>query len=190
MKGWLSFIFISLLGLSIWFYFPNWHGSTKKISQPLEQEIDGYMIEAHYTQYDNQGQIHMTLYSPRVNHYVQNNSSAFEKPQVLAYNQKRIPWTIRADQGTSIRDSEQVDLYGNVIIHQAPQGQNPETTITTTAMTIYPHRSYAMTDKPIVIVRPDTHVDAIGMQADFKLGIFKLLSSVRAIYVPPHKPAK
>lgn len=189
MRGWLSLVFILLLGLSIWFFFPSWHSPTKKNSPPPEQEIDGYMVEAHYTQYDNQGQIHMTLYSPKVNHFTQNNSSNFEKPEVLAYNQKRVPWTIRADNGASLRDSEQVDLYGNVIIHQAPLDQNPETTITTTAITIFPHRSYAMTDQPIVIVRPDTRIDAVGMQADFKQGIFKLLSSVKAIYVPS-KPTK
>lgn len=189
MKGSLGLIFILSLGLSIWFFFPSWHSSVKKTSAVPAQEIDGYMTAAHYTQYDNQGQIHMTLYSPKVNHYTQNNSSDFEKPEVLAYNQNRIPWTIRADRGTSLRDSDQVDLQGNVIIHQPPQDQNPETTITTTAMSIYPHRSYAMTDQPIVIVRPDTRVTAVGMQADFKQGIFKLLSSVKAIYVPA-KPTK
>jgi lipopolysaccharide export system protein LptC len=183
MKALLIIIFIIFSGLSMWIFFRP-HPPTP--SKPAtEQTLDGYMTQAHYTQYDNQGQVHMSLYSPKVTHYVQNSTSYFEKPEVLAYNQKRIPWTIRADRGTAIRDSEQVDLNGNVIIHQAPQPQYPETTITTTAMTIYPHRSYAVTDQAIVITRPDTRVDGVGMQADFKTGIFTLLSSVKAIYVPP-----
>jgi lipopolysaccharide export system protein LptC len=189
MRGWLVLIFILLVGLSIWVFFPSRQSPSQKPQPPSEQVLDGYMIEAHYTQYDLQGQVHMTLYSPQVTHYVQNSTSYFEKPEVLAYNEKRIPWTIKADRGTSLRDSQQVDLNGNVIIHQAPQPQYPETTITTTAMTIYPHRSYAVTDQPIVILRPDTRVEGVGMQADFKQGIFKLLSSVKAIYVPP-APAK
>lgn len=182
MMRWLSVIFLFILVLSGWIFLSSRPTKPKPAPTTI---LDGYMTEAHYTQYDNQGQVHMTMYTPQMTHYAQDNTSYFDKPEVLAYSQQRIPWTIQAVNGKAIHDGQQVDLWGDVKIHQTPQPQYPETTITTTAMTIYPHRSYAETNEAVTITRPDTRIDAVGMQADFKAGIFKLLSSVRGTYEPP-----
>ncbi len=185
MMRWLSVIFIFVAALSSWILFSSRIIKNKGGATTI---LDGYMTEAHYTQYDNQGQVHMTMYTPQVSHYSKDNTSYFDKPEVLAYSQQRVPWTIQSLHGKSIHDGEQVDLWGDVKIHQIPQPHSPETTITTTAMTIYPHRSYAETKQAVTIARPDMQIDAIGMQADFKAGIFKLLSTVRGIYEPPPAP--
>lgn len=186
MMRWLSVLFILIVALSAWVLFSNYAPKTKGGEPTI---LDGYMTEAHYTQYDNQGQVHMTMYSPQVSHYAKDNTSYFDKPKVLAYSEERVPWTIQSLHGKSIHDGQQVDLWGEVKIHQDPQTRYPETTITTTAMTIYPHRAYAETNQPVTIARPDTHIDAVGMQADFKAGIFKLLSTVRGSYEPAPAPS-
>ncbi len=184
MTRWLSIIFILIAVLSVWIFFSGRHPKSKPTTATV---VDGYMTEAHYTQYDDQGQVHMNMYTPRMTHYDQDSTSYFDKPEVLAYSQQRIPWTIHAVYGKAIHTNEQVDLWGGVVIHQAPQPNYPETTMTTSALTIFPHRAYAETAQPVTIIRPDTHIDAVGMQADFKAGIFKLLSSVRGSYAPPPK---
>jgi len=182
MIRWLSVIFVIIAGLSAWiFFFAGQHAKPKQITTAV---LDGYMLEARYTQYDPQGQVHMMLYSPKVTHYAEQNISYLDNPHLLAYSQARVPWTIRADKGMSIHDGEEVKLWGNVLIHQAPQPGYPETTITTSAMTIFPHQSYAETDQPIVIIRPDTQINAVGMQANFKTGVFILTSSVAGSYEP------
>ena len=184
MIRWLTVFFIVIAGLSFWAFFGNKHGKPR--SAPVAV-LDGYMINAHYTQYDNQGQVHILMQTPKMTHYAQDSTSYFENPEVLAYSKRRIPWTINAQKGTAIHNSEQVDLSGDVIIHQAPQPASPETTIRTTEMTIFPHRSYAETDQPVIITRPDAQIEAVGMQADFKTGIFTLLTSVKGSYEPPQK---
>lgn len=177
---WIGLAFVIIAVLSLWLFFSG-NTPLQTSSQALP---DGFMVDAHYIQYDDQGQVHMILNTSRMIHFAENSTSYFTQPHILAYTKNRIPWTITAEEGNSIHDSEQVNFYKNVVIHQAPQPDYPETTITTSAMTIYPHRAYAETDQPVVIIRPDTHIDAIGMQADFKFGLFKLLSSVRGTYVP------
>lgn len=172
----LSIIFTLIAGLSSWFFFSNNH---HKLKAAPTQIPDGFMLEAHYTQYDTQGQVHMVMYTQKMLHFAQDGTSYFVKPQVLAYSQQRTPWTIHAEEGTALHNSEQINLSKNVVIHQAGQPHHPETTITTATMTIFPHRGYAETNQPITIIRSDSHIDAIGMQANFKIGIFKLLSSVR-----------
>lgn len=182
MTRWLGAIFIAIASFSVWIFFSS--KSTTKLKVAPTAAVDGYMVEAHYTEYDSQGQIHMVLYSPRMTHYAQDSTSYFDNPQILAYSQQRIPWTIIADHGMAIHDSTQVNLSGHVLIHQAAQPAYPETTIRTTIMTVFPHKGYAETDQPIVITRPDTYIDAIGLQANFKTGIFVLLSAVKASYTP------
>lgn len=155
-------------------------------SKPNEGAVlDGYMAQASYTQYDEVGQVHALLYTPQMTHYTQDNTSYFDHPQLTTFSKKRIPWTVIALQGKAVHDGDQVDLWGGVHIHQAPQPNYPETEITTEAMTVYPHRSYAETHQSITITRPDMHIQAIGMEAYFRAGVFKLLSEVKGSYEPP-----
>lgn len=184
MIRWLTVFFIVIAGLSLWAFFGNKHGKPRPAPAAV---LDGYMINAHYTQYDNQGQVHILMHTPKMTHYAQDSTSYFENPEVLAYSKSRAPWTINAQKGTAIHNSERVDLSGDVIIHQAPQPSSPETTIRTTEMTIFPHRSFAETNQPVIIIRPDARIEAVGMQADFKTGIFTLLTSVKGSYEPPQK---
>jgi lipopolysaccharide export system protein LptC len=186
MTRWLGIIFVVILALSIWIFF--YSGKHPKAKPAGPGILDGYMIQARYKEYDAQGQVHMIMQSAKMTHYAQDNTSFFDHPFVLAYSQKRIPWTIQATEGKAIRNTEQIELWGEVIIHQAPEPGFPETTMTTKALTIFPHRSYAETQQAVKIVRPDAQIEAIGMQADFKAGIFKLLSSVRGSYVPKSSP--
>ncbi|MBS0350028.1 MAG: LPS export ABC transporter periplasmic protein LptC [Proteobacteria bacterium] len=182
MTRWLTIFFIVVVVLSVWiFFYSGKHPKSKSLAPGI---LDGYMIQARFTEYDTQGQVHMIMESPKVTHYAQENTSFFDHPYVLAYSQQRVPWTIQAIEGKALHNTEQIELWGNVIIHQTPEPGYPETTMTTTALTIFPHRGYAQTNQAVKIVRSDAQIAAIGMQADFKAGIFKLLSSVRGRYVP------
>lgn len=185
MTRWLSAVFILIAALSVWMFFSE---KQPKLKPPTTAVLDGYMIEAVYTQYDNQGQIHTVMHTPKMTHFAQNSTSYFDQPQILAYSQQRVPWTIQAAQGSAVHNDQQIILWGGVLIHQSPQPPHyPETNITTSTMTIFPHQSYATTDQPIVISRPNMQIRGTGMQANFKTGIFVLLSSVNGSYVPPPK---
>jgi lipopolysaccharide export system protein LptC len=185
MMRWLSVIFLCLVALSVWFFFSSSAAPHPKSPNPAI--LDGYMINATYTQYDEQGQVHTLMHAAKMTHYDKDNTSYFTQPEVLIYSRQRIPWTIEAEQGKAIHNSDQVILWGSVRIHQSPQPHYPETTISTASMTVYPHRAYAETDQPVLIIRPNTRVEAVGIQADFRQGIFKLLSAVRGQYAPPPK---
>lgn len=184
MTRWLIFIFSAMTGLSLWILFSNQNAAPSSKSNG-EAILDGYMTQAYYTQYDEAGQVHAVLYTPQMTHYTQDNTSYFDHPQLTTFSKKRIPWTVTATQGKAVHDGDEVDLWGGVRIHQAPQPNYPETEILTEAMTVYPHRSYAETHQPVTITRPDTHIQAIGLEAYFKTGVFKLLSEVKGSYEPP-----
>lgn len=181
MTRWLTLFLFTLASLSLWIIFANNHHSKKLTPQ---ENLDGYMLEARYIQYDNQGLVHTHLYTPKMTHYSEDSTSYFVHPEMVAYNKHRIPWTVTASEGKAISDGNRVELWGGVKIHQSPEENFPETTILTSAMTVYPHYSFATTDQPITITRPDTAIEAVGMEAHFKDGTFKLLSAAKGVYLP------
>ncbi len=147
---------------------------------------DGYMTDAHLIQYDAKGELRSSLHTPKMTHYHEDNTSYFDHPKVIAYSTQHAPWEVNAQFGKAIHDGDQVDLWGGVVIHQPSQSKKPETFIQTESMTVYPHRSYAVTNQQVTFTRPDAQVTALGMEAYFKLGIFKLISTARGTYVPSY----
>ncbi len=186
MLRWMSFTLMTLVSVSLWVVFGNQRHLSHTVTQ--QKTVDGYIIEAHYTQFDPQGLVHSRLYTPKMTHFAQDKTSYFDRPEVIGFSNQRIPWTVNAPQGKVIDDGVEINFWGGVKVHQAPELNFPETTILTTSVTIFPHRSFAETDQEVTIIRPDTFIQANGMEVYFKEGIFKLLSAVRGTYVPPPSP--
>ncbi len=160
------------------------HGAKNKPVNKMHKQLDAYMNNAHFTEYNQQGQVHSTLASPNVSHYQQNSIAFFNKPNIMFYTQTRIPWHINADHGKTKQGSKQVYLWGHVVIHQPPKKGYPETTIYTTKLTVYPQKSLAKTKQNVTIKRPGTLIKGRGMTANFKTGTYQLLSQSQAFYSP------
>lgn len=152
--------------------------------QTLIAHPDGYMTNATYQDYNSQGELHALLNTPKMTHYPDNDTTQFLAPDVMMYTSQQVPWHITAEHGQSKQGTEKVLLWGNVIIHQPYRPGFPETTIKTSQITVYPDEQYAHTKKAVTIKRPGSTTDAIGLDADFKTGIFKLLSNSRGRYEP------
>ncbi len=145
---------------------------------------DGYMINAVYQDYNDEGRLHALLKTPKMTHYPDNDTTQFLSPDVIMYTSQQIPWHITSEHGQSKQGADKVLLWGNVVIHQPNRPGSPETTIKTTQITVYPNEQYAQTKKAVSIKRPGSITNAIGLNANFKTGIFKLLSNSRGHYAP------
>jgi len=158
----------------------------------LDNRPDAFMTKVNYYEYDSQGLLHSHLQTSKIKHYPHNNAARFEKPNMMVYTNEHIPWYVSAEHGNSQNGVNQVNLWSHVVVHQPKEPNNPETTIKTSAMTLYPRKSYARTNRNVTITRPGSTVKAKGMTANFKKGIITLLSRSRGIYVPPeqHKTTK
>lgn len=152
--------------------------------KPAKHEPDAFMTQLNYQAFNKKGKLQVHLKAPEMSHYPLDNSSQFLKPNVVMYTDGGIPWHVSADHGRSKQGSKKIYLWGHVVIHQPNRPGLPETTITTSQMTVYPDKQYAETNKDVVITRPGSKTSATGLQADFKTGIFKLLSNSRGHYAP------
>ncbi len=157
---------------------------SKPTQKALDTHPDAYMINAVYEDYNNEGKLHAFLKTPKMTHFPEHDSSQFLSPDVVLYTKANVPWHVTAKHGRSLNGTNKVYLWGDVFIHQPPRPGSPETTITTSQLTIYPDRQYAETKKPVKITRPGSVTQGVGMTADFQNGIFKLLSHSRGHYDP------
>ena len=148
----------------------------------LDHQPDAFMHNVSYSQYDYQGLLHSYLNTPLIIHYPREDSSYFDHPYYLIYTDKRVPWTAVANQGKSQRGVHQVYLWDHVKIHESQQPAEPETTIVTRTLTIFPNLFFAKTDKNVIITRPNSTMQATGMTVDLKKGIVHLLSHSIGIY--------
>ena len=178
----LSIVLLSALGTSILFI----HKEVALKSVASTRDIDSFMIDADYTQYDEDGNVHVRLISPYMAHYRTNDRAFFRQPSLSGYTAERVPWQVTADHGKTLKGVNQVYFWDNVVLKQLSYPNHPDTTlIKTSTLMVYPKRSYAETDQAVTITRPNSVAEGVGMQTDFKSGIMKLLSHATGDYVPP-----
>jgi len=182
---WLSIILIFAACASVLFMISRDDQTPSLQKKP--GGMNAFMTNATYTQFDKLGQIHTRIKTPNMQHYTEKDTSFFIKPAILIYTNDRIPWHITSDYGKSQNGTTTVYLWSNVVLHQPQLENHPETTILTSAMTLYPKRSFAKTDRKVTIHRPDSVIKGIGVTANFKTGIIKLLTHSRGIYEPEKK---
>ncbi len=159
--------------------------SKSHINQPHNPDV--IVINAVYTQMDDNGMVHHIVHIPKLTHYPYQDSSAFQKPDIIIMDSPKTPWHITADRGTSQYGTTTINLLDNVKLHQAAGPQNSELTITTDAATIYSHKKYVTTNRPITITKPGTTIKAVGAEAYLDKKIINLLSQVKEKYVPSKK---
>jgi len=182
---WLSIILLFAAGISVIFMIFR-----DKDNSDLHKKsggVNAFMSKAIYTQFDQTGQIHTQMQTKHMKHYAKGNVAFFLEPRILIYTTKRIPWHISSNFGKSENGTTTIHLWNHVVLHQPQLDNNPETTITTSKITVYPKRSFAKTNQKVTIQRPDSVLKGIGVTADFKTGIIKLLTHSRGIYAPTTK---
>ena len=183
MQNKLTWILMTLLiimtGSTIWLII-----TSGQIPSPISQskKPDALITDVNATQFNEFGKPQHILKSPRLLHYLKNNTTLITKPFYIFENGKEAPWHIKADQGKVLHDTKTIILTGHVLIKQLPGINSRHITLLTDKMMFYPQMSLAKTDRPVTIKRPGMIVKGVGLQADLKTGEIKLLSQTHGEY--------
>jgi lipopolysaccharide export system protein LptC len=167
---------------------PSNFGSANKSVAP-----DFFMTDVIYVQMNEDGVLSDRIYTPKINHYPDNDTSVFEDPYINMLDKNNQFWEISAKNGKSIGGSDIIYFWDNVKIHQLPSLQGGPTAstrnnelsgmlVTSSAVTIYPHRRFAETNKPVKMVQAGSVVNAVGAELDLKDAKMKLLSKIEGQY--------
>lgn len=179
----MSLLFFIVFALSAWSILLSKQLQPTAIPQH-PNEPDAYMENIVAIVMNKQGSPSLKIESPKITHYVEDDITYIHYPHVTVYRQSPEPWYINSDQAEASNGTEQIVFSDNVVIHHPVDIANPDTTMKTDSLTVFPDKEQASTEDAVVITQPDAVIHAIGMLADLNNGTVKLLSNAKGDYVP------
>lgn len=176
-------IILLSVGLTLWSFLllnkqhvPTTHRSAA--------EPDAFMENVDALILDKTGLPKMKIYTPKMVHYVNDDTTHLIAPQIILYRQSPIPWYIHSKFAKASQGADNIEFWNNVLIRHPADVDHPETTITTNTLTVHTNRKTAETRDAITLSQPSFNVQSIGMFADMNTDSVNLLSNVRGEYVP------
>ena len=173
--------------LSTYFLLTQTIAPLRDLSDRTTSIFAKHIVVKHYAK---NGQLDFTLRAPYANHIDYLDTTYYQHPKAVAMSDDGSVWHIQSDQATGIYGNKKLVLTRHVQLHQLPDKTHVSTRINTSIMTYYPDIRYAITHAPTTITRPDSITHGIGLAADLKQGIYRLLSHTQVRYHPVNKQAE
>ena len=160
---------------------PGTRNDAEQLRGPAEP--DGFIVQADYRTWDEQGNPKIRMTSPRIEQFESRDLAAMEQPKAILHGEgDPMPWIIEADKGSLQQNDELVNLNGNVVIRRPLQGT--EATLETQELTLNNAERTVYTDQPVTISEPHGTTQATGMKAWIDDRILELNSRVEGQYEP------
>ncbi|HEX4045981.1 MAG TPA: LPS export ABC transporter periplasmic protein LptC [Gammaproteobacteria bacterium] len=158
---------------------------SQNIYHPKQQQQPDAIMEGVTALIMNKsGKPNMKIVTPKLVHYMENNTSHLTTPHLTIYRDSPQPWHVTSQHAKALHGTDQVEFWENVVIRHAADTRHPATVIKTTTLTVHPNEHTAQTDEFITLTQPNLIVKATGMHANMSTGDVRLLSEARGEYVP------
>jgi lipopolysaccharide export system protein LptC len=153
---------------------------------PSPYEVDSFMQDVVAIIFNQEGNPTLSLITPKMLHFAANNTTKITTPHVTIFRESPKPWYIDSDLAIANEGINEILFVNNVSIHHPADSDNPNTSMQTDSLTVFPKTKTAQTDKPVLFMQPETTIHAIGMLANLATGTIKLLSQAKGEYAPTH----
>ncbi len=169
------------LVLGYWGFYEPEYEPPRELGPDAEKRIDGFIIGAVSTEYDQQGNPRHKLLSKRMDHYPSSDSTLLQEPDILIYRDQQPPIRILAEEGEVGPDNQEVFLRRQVsMVEQSDSGFSMETEY----LRIEPDNDYAETDTAVTLRHKTGQMRAIGMKAWLAEERLQLIENVRGFHEP------
>ena len=148
------------------------------------EQPDAYMEDVSAVFMDQFGKPKMKIVTPKLTHYLNNDTTQLDDPQLTIYRQSPTPWYISSHYAKATHGIDNVDFRENVTIHHPADANMPATIIKAPTLIVHPTDQTAETNEEIELIQPNIIVKAMGMRANMNSGNIQLLSKARGEYVP------
>ena len=190
MKHWGSALFpLTLLfvlsGLTFWLRLTTEMPEIRRDGKH-RHDPDYIITEATLRKIDPTGSLKYTLTATDVRHYPDDDTTDLIKPNLRYLDEKKPSLTIISDNANLSQDGEQVDLYGNVVIHRAASGSDKELVATSEKLIVLTDEEKAFTKSPVLITQGNSWVKGVGMQIDNRKQTYILESAATALLESRH----
>lgn len=137
-----------------------------------------YMVEKfNVRRFGTEGRLQNTLSAQKMIHYPDDDTTELTEPR-MSYVGSPQPTHLSASQGLVGPDAEEITLVKDVRVVREATAEDPELVFVTSTLTLFPDDEVARTTAPVVITQGASVVRGVGLEADNKTAIYKLLSRV------------
>ena len=157
---------------------------------PLGTEPDFVAENFEALRMNEDGSQRYSVVARKMVHFPGDNSALLEEPQLTHFDPDKAPVSIRATTSKVSNNGETVDFSGDVLVHRAAFGEDPEMALRTSFLHVVPDKDLVQTDREVTLTHGNSTVTAVGLEFNNKTRELKLLSNVKGELETPKKGAK
>ncbi|WP_419420882.1 LPS export ABC transporter periplasmic protein LptC [Legionella sp. D16C41] len=181
-SAWI-FCLLIVLSCSGW-YFASSPKGEKLDTATLAKTPDSIAIGLKVQQFDSKGALAHSLESPQAKHIPEKDIYIFATPHIVLKQENEPNWDIHAQKALAFEKGKQINLRGNVVIHQEKGLKSPESTLKTEELTYFPEQKFATTNLAVIFRQPGSVIHSEGMNAYLDQKRVELLNNAHATYEP------
>ncbi len=186
-RYWLLLLpLVGLLGATYWL---NMQTQTEPVKATVSTRltIDALIENFSATKMDKQGKPHFIISAKQLHHYPEDDSTTLDEPVLTTISDEGVATHTTAKQGKISSKGDEVFLNDNVEMQRNASAQQDKLTLKTDYLHMLPNQNLINTDRPVTLTDANTTINATGLEMDYKIRTFKLLSQVKTVYVPAKK---
>lgn len=150
---------------------------------PLPHVPDAIVTQADVMRIDGNGQIKYRLRTPQMVHFVDNETSVLNQPNLQTFRDNTAPTTFTSDTADINSDGSQVVLKGNVLLQRPAYQEAPAMQAKMSRLTVLPDDAKAHTDVPVDLRRGLSWLKGVGMSIDQDQQLFTLHQQARGSFI-------
>jgi lipopolysaccharide export system protein LptC len=155
----------------------------------LRHDPDYIVDKLLATRMDINGAIKNTLFSQKLTHYPDDDTTELLAPRFISYA-KGAPLTVTSKTGLVSSNGENIYFRDSVRAVRAPFGQRSELVVDTEYLHVLPDDNIAKTDRAVTITDASMVIRALGMEINSETRVLKLDGQVRGVYHDASKAGK
>jgi len=152
-------------------------------ARPTGHEADYIVEELALTRMNRDGAPLFRLSANRLTHYGDDDTSEFERPQMVSLDPDKALVRLHADRGRTDASGQVTHLHGNVLLTRAAQADRPELQVRTDYAKLLADQEIAITDRPVTIRHGESSLTGIGMEFNNSTRVLDVHSAVRGTWV-------
>lgn len=171
-------LLVLLVGLTFWLQRAT-EIKDNFSSSRLRHDPDYFAENFTVRRFAPSGGLQSSLTARKMVHYPDDDTTVIDEPRMAFFRGGRVTH-LTAKQGLVGPDAQEVTLVGNVRGVRSATPTDAELVYTSSHLTVFPDDEVARTSAAVTITQGTSIVRGIGMEADNKTQIYKLLSQVNS----------
>jgi lipopolysaccharide export system protein LptC len=174
---------VAVLALATWVMVERARIQRDAGSQPTSPLNPDFIVEnLRLSKLNPAGEVQTLLSAQRMVHIPQTNTATLTEPRIMSLRADSPPLSISARRGESLRQSEQVNFYDDVIVQRAAAAQTPAMTLHTEQLLVRPGDDMASSEASFTFTRGDTLLQGQGFELNHSFRTLVIRQQARGIF--------